>query len=79
MIFSKSCAIAKESPTHTVLSEFGSLRLQYSVRILSAVVLFQQGSLLISGEKASLLSALEPITGVPIGIVFMHEQASSLY
>ena len=40
-----------------------------------AVVLFQQGSLLIGGEKASILSALEPITGVVIGIVFMHEQS----
>ena len=40
-----------------------------------AVVLFQQGSLLIGGEKASILSALEPITGVVIGIVFMQEQS----
>ena len=34
-----------------------------------AVVLFQEGSLLIGGEKASVLSALEPITGVVIGIL----------
>ena len=40
-----------------------------------AVVLFQQGSLLIGGEKASILSALEPITGVVIGITFLHESA----
>lgn len=40
-----------------------------------AVVLFQQGSLLIGGERASILSALEPITGVVIGIIFMHESA----
>ena len=40
-----------------------------------AVVLFQQGSLLIGSEKASILSALEPITGVVIGIVFMQEQS----
>lgn len=39
-----------------------------------AVVLFQQGSLLIGGEKASILSALEPITGVLIGIILLHEQ-----
>ena len=40
-----------------------------------AVVLFQQGALRIGGEKASILSALEPITGVVIGIVFMQESA----
>ena len=39
------------------------------------MVLFQQGALRIGGEKASILSALEPITGVVIGIVFMQESA----
>ena len=41
-----------------------------------AVVLFQQGSLLIGGQKASILSALEPITGVLIGIIFLHESST---
>lgn len=43
-----------------------------------AVVLFQQGALLIGGEKASILSALEPITGVVIGIVFLQDPAKPL-
>ena len=38
-----------------------------------AVFLFQQGTLLIGGERASVLSALEPITGVLIGILVFHE------
>lgn len=38
-----------------------------------AVVLFQQGVFLIGGERTSILSALEPITGVIIGIVVFHE------
>lgn len=38
-----------------------------------AVVLFQQSTLLIGGEKASILSALEPITGVVLGIVILHD------
>ena len=40
-----------------------------------AVVLFQQGALMIGGEKTSVLSALEPITGVVIGIFVFHESA----
>ncbi len=40
-----------------------------------AVVLFQQGALLIGGERTSVLSALEPITGVVIGIFVFHESA----
>lgn len=38
-----------------------------------AVVLFQQSTLLIGGERASILSALEPITGVVLGIVILHD------
>ena len=40
-----------------------------------AVVLFQQGALMIGGEKTAVLSALEPITGVPIGILVFRESA----
>ncbi|MBQ7315626.1 MAG: EamA family transporter [Clostridia bacterium] len=38
-----------------------------------AVVLFQQGSLWIGGEKTAVLSAIEPITGVVIGILIFRE------
>lgn len=41
---------------------------------VGAVVLFQSGTRLIGGERASILSAFEPITGVIIGIAFLDEQ-----
>lgn len=38
-----------------------------------AVVLFQQSTFLIGGERASILSTLEPITSILIGAVIFHE------
>jgi len=38
--------------------------------------LFQQGTFIIGGEKASVLSAMEPITGVIVGALFLHESVS---
>ena len=38
-----------------------------------ASVLFQQGTFIVGGEKASVLSALEPITGVVVGALFLNE------
>ena len=38
-----------------------------------AVVFFQQSSFIIGGEKTAILSALEPITSVIIGIIFFNE------
>lgn len=38
-----------------------------------AVVLFQQGTFIIGGEKASVLSTLEPITSVIVGIIIFSE------
>lgn len=38
-----------------------------------AVVLFQQGTFIIGGEKASILSTLEPITSVIVGIIIFSE------
>ncbi len=40
---------------------------------VGAVILFQQGTLLIGGERAAILSTVEPITGVFIGAVAFHE------
>lgn len=39
----------------------------------AAVVLFQRGTFYIGGARASILSALEPVTSVVIGAVIMHE------
>ena len=38
-----------------------------------AVVLFQQGTFLIGGQQASILSTLEPITSIVVGILVFHE------
>lgn len=40
---------------------------------VGAVLLFQQGTFLIGGERTSILSTLEPITGVVIGITVLRE------
>lgn len=42
---------------------------------VGAVVLFQQATFMIGGEKTSVLSTLEPITSVVIGIVIFKESA----
>lgn len=41
-----------------------------------AVVFFQQGAFIIGGEKTSILSALEPITGLVVGIIAFSEPAT---
>lgn len=38
-----------------------------------AVVFFQQSAFIIGGEKTSILSAIEPITSVIVGIIFFNE------
>ena len=38
-----------------------------------AMVLFQQGTFLIGGERASILSTFEPITGVVVGVLALGE------
>ena len=40
---------------------------------VGAVVLFQRGTVLIGGERASILSTFEPITSVVVGMAFMNE------
>lgn len=39
-----------------------------------AVFLFQQGTFLIGGERAGILSTVEPITGILIGALVFHER-----
>lgn len=43
---------------------------------VGAVVLFQQATFMIGGEKTSILSTLEPITSVVIGILILKEQTN---
>ena len=40
---------------------------------VGAVALFQQGTLLIGGQRASILSTIEPITGIVIGVTIFQE------
>ena len=40
---------------------------------VGAVVLFQLGTFIIGGQQSSILSALEPITSVVVGIVIFNE------
>ena len=44
---------------------------------VGAVVLFQQAAFLIGGERVSILSTLEPITGVVVGVIVFHEAMGS--
>ena len=43
-----------------------------------AFVLFQRGTLLIGGGKASILSAVDPVTSVLVGILVLNERANYL-
>lgn len=43
---------------------------------VGAVVLFQKGTFLIGGERASILSTFEPITSVLTGVIVFHEAIS---
>lgn len=40
---------------------------------VGAVVMFQQGAFLIGGQRASILSTVEPITSILIGVLFLQE------
>ena len=41
---------------------------------VGAVILFQQGTFIIGGEKAAVLSTTEPITSVVVGITLLSEK-----
>lgn len=43
---------------------------------VGAVVLFQQGTFLIGGQRAAILSTFEPITSMTIGFLIFHESIS---
>ena len=43
---------------------------------VGAVVMFQRGTFLIGGERASILSTVEPLTGVLMGIIVFREKTT---
>lgn len=55
---------------------FGLCLLFALVLNVGAVLLFQKGTFLIGGERASILSTLEPTTSVLVGIAVFHEPVS---
>lgn len=40
---------------------------------IAAVVFFQKGTFLIGGQRAAILGAVEPLTGVVVGVLFLNE------
>lgn len=63
----------------TLPVNFGGWLLVILLAILinvGAVVMFQKGTLLIGGERASVLSTVEPLTGVMMGAIFFQEKVN---
>ena len=59
----------------TSLAGWGMCVLFSLLVTVGAVVLFQQSAFLIGGERCSVLSTLEPITSLLIGVLILKEQA----
>lgn len=67
------CLVSGQIMLPTTLLGWG-LCLLFALSVtVGAVFLFQQGTMIIGGEKSSVLSALEPITSVVIGIIVFGE------
>ena len=52
----------------------GPLTASALLMTLGAKSLFQQAAILIGGERASVLSTLEPITSIVVGVAVFHER-----
>ena len=70
-----ACILTKQLSLPTSALGWGLCTLFAVTVTAGAVVLFQQATFNIGGEKTSVLSTLEPITSVVIGIVIFHESA----
>ena len=68
------CLLTKNLSLPTTLLGWGLCVLFSLLVTTGAVTLFQQSTFLIGGEKASILSTLEPITSVIIGGIVFKEQ-----
>ena len=67
------CLITDQIALPSTLSGWGLCALFALAVTTGAVVLFQQGTFIIGSEKASILSTLEPITAVIVGIVLFGD------
>jgi len=68
------CLVTKGLSLPTTMLGWGLCVLFSLLVTTGAVVLFQQSTFIIGGEKASILSTLEPITSVIIGGIIFNEQ-----
>lgn len=70
------CLVSGQLAFPTTLSGWG-LCLLFALAVnVGAVVLFQQGTFLIGGQRASILSTMEPVTGVLVGALVFRETIS---
>lgn len=67
------CLVTGQLALPTSLGGWGLCVLFALAVTTGAVVLFQQGAFLIGGERTTILSTLEPITGVLVGVLVFHE------
>ena len=62
----------------TTISGWGMCLLLAIVVNVGAVVLFQKGTFYIGGQRATILSTVEPITSVFVGVLFLNETITPL-
>ena len=67
------CLISGKLALPSTLVGWGLCALFSLLVTVGAVFLFQQGTMIIGGVNTSILSTLEPITSVVIGIIFLSE------
>ena len=68
-----ACLVAGQLALPQTLKGWALCTLFSVVITAGAVVLFQQGTFMIGGERASILSTLEPLTSVLVGVVVFRE------
>ena len=68
------CAVTGQFAVPVSLSHWGTCLLFALLMTLGAMSLFQQAAILIGGERASVLSTLEPITSIVVGVLVFQER-----
>lgn len=69
-----ACLVTKNLALPTSLAGWIYCVLFAIIINIGAVVLFQQGTMIIGGSRSSILSTLEPITSILAGLVFFQEK-----
>ena len=71
-----ACLVSGQLAFPTSLVGWGLCLLFALTLNVGAVFLFQKGTFLIGGDRASVLSTLEPVTSVLVGMAVFHEAVS---